>query len=154
MWLRLRLAIADGFPQLTVEMNLGNTELGGHALGGAYLGYSSPLYYAQGSSAIGIKGTLQLSDSAANEQYKLEIEADFPVDGDVITVKGVFKETKPPFIDMDALPGNLPPVKAPAGGESHLEMDAVLKFSKAEGRLQEIDLELELDEWVCPRTAR
>lgn len=145
-----RVTYPDGLPIVTVEMKLGDTGIGGQSLGNAYLELSSPLYYSLGSATIGLKGELQLSDPASDESYTLDVEADYPFNGDIVTVKGAFKEEKPPFIDIAQLPGGIPQRKAPSAGESHAELNAVLKFSKSEKSLKEIGLDLELDHWPLP----
>lgn len=134
-----QVTFPDEFPVLTLLLTIGpeGFQFGPGTLKDAFIELSSPLYFSPNDSQIRLIGTLDLNDG----QQGIDINVDFPRDGDLITATGTYTHNSLPFIDESDL-ADLPSLQS----QGSITLD--LQFSKSEKSLEQASFTLDLDNWI------
>ncbi|EKU96509.1 hypothetical protein Lepto7375DRAFT_0514 [Leptolyngbya sp. PCC 7375] len=137
--LQARVTFPDEFPVLTLLLALGpdGCQFGPGTLKDAAIEFSSPLYFSPNDSQIRLIGSLDLNDG----QQGIDIDIDFPRDGDLITAIGTYRNNSLPFVDASDL-ADLPSLQP----QGTITLD--LKFSKRDKSLEQVDFTLDLENWT------
>lgn len=134
-----QVTFPDEFPVLTLLLTIGpeGFQFGPGTLKDAVIELSSPLYFSPNDSQIRLIGTLDLNDG----QQGIDINVDFPRDGDLITAIGTYSHNSLPFVDEADL------ADLPSSLKSQGSITLDLQFSKREKSLEQASFTLDLDNW-------
>ncbi len=144
LFAKARVKLEDGFPHLDLQLPPKSGKFGDGGLkfvnSGVY--FSSPIYFSQEDSRVGVRGDFVFKDKC------IRIDLGYPIDGDIIRATGKYTGGPEHFMEDSATFG-FPEENGPLfRADDEIELE--LEFSKSAKTLTKLSFSLEMHEKHWP----